>query len=235
MTIPGLSPSDQQILDLVLKERGYALPSPSGGAVDPLLAIGAAEAVAPGALKSVVGSAPDPRSFKATTNNYRANPRGNLLGDAMMAGADLAGTAAGKYMNIADPFAKKAQLAILQKMGGVGSGGGGLGSGIARFAGSKGALNALRAVPGIGLAGAALGVGDIVLGGDSAANKVMDGAMMAGGAALGSVIPVVGTAVGAGLGKMASDGLQFVFGGGKSAEEQKMEAALRMLQTGGMY
>lgn len=170
----------------------------------------------------------DPRSLKYGVQGNQ------LLTDALLGGAELAGGAAGKYMNIADPYAKKAQLAILEKLGGVGSGAGGIGSKVARFAGSKGALNALRAVPGIGLAGAALGVGDIVLGDESAGNKVMDGAMMATGALLGSAVPVVGTAFGAGLGKMASDGLQYVLGGGKSPEERKMEEALKMLRTGGM-
>jgi hypothetical protein len=39
---------------------------------------------------------------------------------------------------------------------------------------------------------------------------------------------------GASLGKAASDGLQFLLGGGKSAEERKLEEALKLLQQRGL-
>ena len=79
---------------------------------------------------------------------------------------------------------------------------------------------------------AGFAVGDIILGEESLANKAMDTAFMAGGAALGSVVPIVGTALGAGLGKAASDAVQFIGGGGKSAEQRKMEEALAALRGG---
>ena len=85
-----------------------------------------------------------------------------------------------------------------------------------------------------GPVGAALAVGDLVLGQESLANKGMDVAMMTAGGALGSVVPVVGTALGAAGGKMVSDGLQFVFGGGKSPQERKLEEALALLQARGL-
>lgn len=85
----------------------------------------------------------------------------------------------------------------------------------------------LRATP---VLGAALSVGDVVLGDESLANKGMDAAFMAAGGALGSVIPVVGTGLGIAGGKMLSDGTQFLFGGGKSPEERRMEEALLALR-----
>ncbi len=79
---------------------------------------------------------------------------------------------------------------------------------------------------------AGLAVGDIIMGDESLGNKAMDTAMMVGGGALGSFIPVVGTSIGAALGKGASDATQAIFGGGKSAEERKMEEALLALRGG---
>ena len=60
----------------------------------------------------------------------------------------------------------------------------------------------------------------------------MDATAMTIGGLLGSVGGPLGTAAGVGLGKMASDATQFVIGGGKSAEERRMEEALAMLQGG---
>ena len=68
--------------------------------------------------------------------------------------------------------------------------------------------------------------GDLVLGDESLGNKAMDAGFMAGGAALGSVVPVVGTALGATGGKMLSDGIQFLVGGGKSDRERQLEELL---------
>ena len=79
---------------------------------------------------------------------------------------------------------------------------------------------------------AGLAAGDIIFGDESLGNKAMDTVMMVGGGALGSVVPIVGTALGAGLGKAASDAIQFVGGGGKSAEQRKMEEALAALRGG---
>ena len=109
----------------------------------------------------------------------------------------------------------------------------GLGLKIGRFAGdavkSKLGQAALKYLPAVGTA---LSVGDLVLGDESLANKGMDTALMAAGGFLGSAVPVVGTALGATGGKMLSDGIQFVFGGGKSPEERKLEEALAALQGG---
>ena len=90
-----------------------------------------------------------------------------------------------------------------------------------------------RALPVLGALQAVGDVGDIVLGDDSLGNKVMDTAAMGIGGTIGGVLslgnPLV-AAGGASLGKAASDGLQFLFGGGKSAEERKLEEALKVLQ-----
>jgi len=87
----------------------------------------------------------------------------------------------------------------------------------------------LRVAPGVG---AALSVGDLVVGDESLANKGMDAALMAAGGTIGSVVPVVGTALGIAGGKLISDGTQFLFGGGKSPEERRMEEALLALRGG---
>ncbi len=85
-----------------------------------------------------------------------------------------------------------------------------------------------------GPVGAGLAVGDVILGDESLANKGMDAAFMTAGGAVGSVIPVVGTALGVAGGKMVSDATQFLFGGGKSPEERELEKALAMLQQRGL-
>ena len=77
-----------------------------------------------------------------------------------------------------------------------------------------------------------LGAADVVAGNDSAANKIMDTAAMGIGGFLGAAGGPVGMAAGAGLGKAASDGLQFIFGDKKSAEQRKLEEALALLQGG---
>lgn len=90
-----------------------------------------------------------------------------------------------------------------------------------------------RALPVLGALQAVGDVGDIVLGDDSLGNKVMDTAGMGIGGTLGGVLgmgnPLM-IAGGASVGKAASDGLQFLIGGGKSAEERKLEEALKLLQ-----
>ena len=131
-------------------------------------------------------------------------------------------------------FANKAQLEILERMGGVGSGAGGVGSKIARFAGGKGVNNALRVVPGLAVGMTALDAADILTNDTSLGNKAMDTAAMAVGGALGAVGGPLGAAGGASLGKLVSDGTQFVFGGGKSPEERKLEEALLALKSGGL-
>lgn len=85
-----------------------------------------------------------------------------------------------------------------------------------------------------GPVGGALAVGDLVLGEESLANKGMDAALMTAGGFLGSAVPVVGTGLGIAAGKIVSDGTQYIFGGGKSAEERKLEEALALLQQRGL-
>ena len=134
-------------------------------------------------------------------------------------------------------FANKAQLGVLEKLGGVGSGAGGVGSKVARFAGGKTARNLLRAVPGLSTALVALDAADVVAGPDSLGNKAMDASAMGIGGTIGGIMGLgnpLAIATGAGLGKMASDATQFVFGGGKSAEQRKLEEALKLLQQRGL-
>ena len=102
-------------------------------------------------------------------------------------------------------------------------------SGVGRFAG--------RALPVLGALQAVGDVGDIVLGDDSLGNKAMDAAAMGVGGTIGGVLGLGNprlAAGGASLGKAASDGLQFLLGGGKSAEERKLEEALKLLQQRGL-
>ena len=89
-----------------------------------------------------------------------------------------------------------------------------------------------RFVPGLSVLGAGLGAADIVAGNDSLANKAMDATAMGIGGFLGSAAGPIGTAAGASLGKAASDAIQFIGGGGKSAEQRRMEEALAALRGG---
>ena len=105
---------------------------------------------------------------------------------------------------------------------------------ISRFAASPAALTAAKVGTGIGALGGVLGAADVLVGQDSAANKAMDTAAMGIGGFLGAAGGPVGIAAGAGIGKAISDGTQFIFGGGKSAEERKLEEALIALKRGGL-
>jgi hypothetical protein len=77
-----------------------------------------------------------------------------------------------------------------------------------------------------------MGAADVLAGNDSLGNKAMDTAAMGIGGFLGAAGGPLGIAAGAGLGKAASDATQFVLGGGKSAEQRKMEEALAALRGG---
>jgi len=169
----------------------------------------------------------DPRALRQGVGANQA------ITDALMGGAEMLGTGYGKYNAAVTPMAQRAQSGLTGLIGKAG-GATKLGGTIGRFAGSAPVLTALKAVPAIGAAGAALGVGDIILGGDSVGNKAMDATAMTIGGVLGSVGGPLGAAAGAGVGKSISDGIQFLVGGGKSAEQRKMEEALAMLRTGGM-
>ena len=116
----------------------------------------------------------------------------------------------------------------------MGSGAGGVGSKVARFAAGKTAKNILRAVPGLSTALVALDVADVVAGPDSLGNKAMDATAMGIGGTLGALGGPLGIAAGIGFGKMASDAVQFASGGGKSAEQRKLEEAIKLLQQRGL-
>ena len=88
------------------------------------------------------------------------------------------------------------------------------------------------AAPALGAVGGALAVGDLVMGQESGVNKAMDATAMTVGGILGSVGGPLGTAAGVGLGKMVSDGTQFLFGDKKTPEQRKMELALAELRGG---
>ena len=96
---------------------------------------------------------------------------------------------------------------------------------IGRFAG--------RVAPALSALTNVTDVADIIAGGDSFGNKAMDaGAMALGGTAGFFLGGPLGASIGASAGKALSDGTQAIFGGGKSAEERKLEEALALLQGG---
>ena len=103
------------------------------------------------------------------------------------------------------------------------------GTGVARFAG--------RAIPVLGAIGAVGDVGDILVGQDSLANKAMDATAMGVGGTIGGLLgmgnPLL-IAGGASMGKAGSDLIQRIVGGGKSAEERKIEEAIALLQQRGL-
>ena len=104
---------------------------------------------------------------------------------------------------------------------------------IGRFAGSAMGRGIARTIPGISAAVNVLDVADVVAGDESLGNKVMDtGAMAIGGTAGAMLGGPLGASIGASLGKTVSDGTQFLLGGGKSAEQRKMEEALAALRGG---
>ena len=103
---------------------------------------------------------------------------------------------------------------------------------VGRFAG--------RAVPLLSAIGNVTDVADIITGDESFGNKAMDATAMTAGAAIGGVLGAgvfspLTASIGASVGKMASDGTQWLFGDKKSPEERRMEEALAMLQGRGMY
>ena len=105
---------------------------------------------------------------------------------------------------------------------------------VGRFAGGKVGRGIARVIPGISAAVNVLDAADIVAGDDSLGNKVMDTVGMGIGGTAGFLMgggPVTAS-IGASTGKAISDGIQGIFGGGKSAEERKMEEALLALRGG---
>ena len=104
---------------------------------------------------------------------------------------------------------------------------------IGRFAGSAMGRGIARTIPGISAAVNILDVADVVAGDESLGNKIMDtGAMAIGGTAGAMLGGPLGASIGASIGKTVSDGTQFLLGGGKSAEQRRMEEALAALRGG---
>ena len=104
---------------------------------------------------------------------------------------------------------------------------------IGRFAGSAMGRGIARTIPGISAAVNLLDVADVIGGDESLANKGMDVAAMGIGGTAGAFLGgPLGASIGASLGKTVSDGAQAIFGGGKSAEQRKMEEALALLNGG---
>ena len=154
---------------------------------------------------------------------------------AMIGNALDAGTAALSYADdLVTPAARQAQLALLKASGGVGAGAGTIGSRMAGALLTPKALNVLKLGAGASALGGVLGAADVVAGNDGLANKTMDTAAMGIGGFLGAAGGPLGMAAGAGIGKALSDGTQFLLGGGKSAEQRRMEEALAQLQGRGM-
>jgi hypothetical protein len=103
--------------------------------------------------------------------------------------------------------------------------GGKAASQIGRFAG--------RATPLLSAAGNVMDVADIIAGDESFGNKAMDAAGMALGGTAGAFIGgPLGASIGASVGKMGSDGLQWLFGDKKTPDQRKMESALAALNGG---
>ena len=131
-----------------------------------------------------------------------------------------------------DPFARamgKDAAKVTKMIPGVGSR---AAVNVGRFAG--------RAVPLLSAIGNVTDVADIITGDESLGNKAMDATAMTAGAAIGGVLGAgvfspLTASIGASVGKMASDGTQWLFGDKKSPEERRMEEALAMLQGRGIY
>ena len=165
-------------------------------------------------------------------NKYGARAK---AGNAM----DFAGTALGFLDDAVSPAAGKLQSAVVNSVGKIdpkypakiGSVLTNKGKVLQMLGGPQAAMLAKGAV-GLGAVGGVLGVADVLAGNDSLGNKAMDTVAMGIGGTLGAVGGPMGIAAGAGLGKMASDATQFVLGGGKSAEQRKMEEALAALRGG---
>lgn len=167
--------------------------------------------------RSAMGLPPQPPANKSTGIKAGAEA-------AMMFADDLV-----------SPAAKQAQLAAMKATGGIGAGGAaGVMGKLGRFAASPAALTAAKVGTGIGALGGVMGAADVLVGKDSAANKAMDATAMGIGGFLGAAGGPMGIAAGAGIGKALSDGTQFVLGGGKSAEQRRMEEALIAAQRGGL-
>lgn len=105
-------------------------------------------------------------------------------------------------------------------------------AGAMRFAMSAPVKGALRVVPGLTFLGAGMDVADVLTNETSLGNKAMDAAAMGIGGTIGAPAGPLGIATGMTLGKMVSDGTQFIFGDKKTPEQRKLEEALAALNGG---
>ena len=155
--------------------------------------------------------------------------------DLLAAKARAAGTTVGDIATFlgGKEFAANNQIRLMDKLGGIGAGGAPTAMGrVARMAASKPVGYALRAVPGLSAGLLALDAADIVANDTNILNKGMDATAMGIGAVLGSVAGPLGAMGGASLGKMTSDGLQYLFGDKKTPKQRELENALAALNAG---
>ena len=87
-------------------------------------------------------------------------------------------------------------------------------------------------VPGLSAGLLAMDLADVATNETSLLNKGMDATAMGVGAVLGSALGPLGAMGGASLGKMTSDGLQYLFGDKKSPKQRDLENALAQLNAG---
>lgn len=185
------------------------------------------------------GSVADPYDIWGEASQQvppRRTPDLNARQQLLKTSGDVGGSILGFADNLVTPTAQKAQSGLVSGLSRVGSPAGLIPekANVLRMAGSPRALAALKLGTGIGAVGGVLGAGDVVFGNDSAANKVMDATAMGIGGFLGMAGGPMGAAAGAGVGKAASDGLQWLFGDKKTAEQRQMQQALYSL-NGGNY
>ena len=164
----------------------------------------------------------------------KRNPNLNARQQFLKTSGDVGGSVLGFADNLVSPTAQKAQSGIVSGLARTGSSASLIPekASVLRMAGSPRALAALKLGTGLAAAGGVIGAGDVVFGNDSAANKIMDTAAMGIGGFLGAAGGPMGIAAGAGLGKTASDSLQWLFGDKKTPEQRQMAQALAGLQGG---
>lgn len=101
------------------------------------------------------------------------------------------------------------------------------------FAGSRIGRGLARAVPALSAIANIGAMSDIVAGNEGIGNKAMDATALMGATALGARLGgPLGASLGMNAGKIISDGVQGIFGDGKSPEQRKLEEALLALKAG---
>lgn len=228
-----LGVSDQEILRALLK-AGYGATIPTSSAVNQLIA--KSRPKVSNLMKEVPLVTSGNIGYRAQTPNYKIDPRGNVVGDAMIDAASLYGEASNTFSEGMNRPFRQARAGVGRMVGPGGRKMAGKAGSVLGALPGMGKLGAAARVlgPGLGAVGGVMGVGDLVLGEESGVNKGMDATAMAIGGLLGSAGGPLGIAAGAGLGKMGSDALQYLFGDKLTPEQRKMREALMMLQ-GGRY